>query len=113
MWVVIVVLFFSSLDCSNSCMEEERFALVNLQKYFISPYAFPTWAQESTDCCNWERVHCHNVTKRVVELHFGYFKYSYPDDRYLNASWFSSFKQLEVLILNGNSITGCVKNGGN
>ncbi|XP_039071755.1 receptor-like protein 13 [Hibiscus syriacus] len=79
----------------------------------------------SPDCCEWERVECNPTTGRITHLFLNftyagaYDDYIYTESntkkrvlRYLNASLFLPFQELQCLSLSGNSITGCVTNQG-
>lgn len=106
---MLVLILVSLVDYTDSCVEEERFALFRLQENWFRYDNFSTWNDKNPDCCRWERVRCHNVTKRVAELHLEYSKGL--DYNYLNVSLFSSFKQLQVLVLKGNYLHDLVNEG--
>ncbi|XP_059635892.1 receptor-like protein 15 [Cornus florida] len=104
----------------DGCLEQERIALLqfkasfNLQNrsdYNIDNDPFLDWEDEGiTDCCDWDRVECHNTTRRVLKLGLQYM--SLTDWSYLNTSLFLPFESLTSLDLSVNSLHGCVENQG-
>ncbi|XP_031274382.1 receptor-like protein 9b isoform X1 [Pistacia vera] len=107
-WVLLVIMLVSS---GEGCWEEERTALLQLKPVFSSKNYLQDWV-ENSNCCEWERVVCDNITSRVMKLEL----YDVGDGKvggwYLNASLFSSFQQLQSLDLSGNNIVGCIENEG-
>ncbi|XP_031274399.1 receptor-like protein 9b isoform X3 [Pistacia vera] len=105
-WVLLVIMLVSS---GEGCWEEERTALLQLKPVFSSKNYLQDWV-ENSNCCEWERVVCDNITSRVMKLEL----YDVGDGKvggwYLNASLFSSFQQLQSLDLSGNNIVGCIEN---
>ncbi|XP_044471584.1 receptor-like protein 9a [Mangifera indica] len=114
----ILMLLVMKLVClGECCLDEERSALLQLKpffNYYDSNYKrleLYNWV-ENSDCCAWERVEC-DITGRVIILYlFGESNQDLEEPRYLNASLFSLFQQLQRLYLNYNNIGGCVKNEG-
>ncbi|XVF65725.1 hypothetical protein PTKIN_Ptkin09bG0272700 [Pterospermum kingtungense] len=106
LWVV-VLLSVLSLEAawSNGCVEQERFALLQLKSFFnlLSE-------EEGSDCCQWERVECNITTGRVTSLSLNQTLWS--EGELLNASLFLPFEELRSLYLNQNGIAGCVENEG-
>ncbi|KAK3213071.1 hypothetical protein Dsin_017777 [Dipteronia sinensis] len=120
MWVFVVVfIIIVSLESrwSEACLEQERFALLQLKPFFNSPYnGLQNWVEgdHNSDCCQWDRVGCNNdTTSRVISLDLERTRnWSEMGEWYLNASLFSPFQQLQSLYLGGNQIAGCVENEG-
>ncbi|KAL5732571.1 hypothetical protein ACOSP7_031928 [Xanthoceras sorbifolium] len=59
---------FVSLE---GCLEEERFAFLQLKHFFNDPHSLRDWVEgeKNTDCCQWESVKCNRSTGRVTELY--------------------------------------------
>ncbi|KAK3213060.1 hypothetical protein Dsin_017766 [Dipteronia sinensis] len=114
MWVFVVVfIIIVSLESrwSEGCLEQERFALLQLKPFFNLDWVE---GDHNSDCCQWDRVECNNdTTSRVISLDLSYTRgWSDMGEWYLNASLFSPFQQLQTLDLYGNRIAGCVENEG-
>ncbi|KAH9687642.1 Receptor-like protein 13 [Citrus sinensis] len=100
---------------SEGCLDQERFALLRLKLFFDDPFnSLHHWVDDegATDCCQWERVECSNTTGRVIQLDLSFIGNWDLKERYLNASLFTPFQQLESLYLEYNNIAGCVENEG-
>ncbi|KAH9753632.1 Receptor-like protein 13 [Citrus sinensis] len=100
---------------SERCLDQERFALLRLKLFFDDPFnSLHHWVDDegATDCCQWERVECSNTTGRVIQLDLSFIGNWDLKERYLNASLFTPFQQLESLYLKYNNIAGCVENEG-
>ncbi|XP_040952145.1 receptor-like protein 15 isoform X5 [Gossypium hirsutum] len=115
--MVLVVLSLGSGLC-DGCLEEERFALFQLKPFFeFIDYKFQDLInniyekESSSNCCEWERVECNPITRRVTHLFLNYCS-NMEIDWYLNASLFLPFEKLQSIFLRGNFITGCVSNQG-
>ncbi|KAK8294071.1 hypothetical protein V6Z12_D06G230300 [Gossypium hirsutum] len=115
--MVLVVLSLGSGLC-DGCLEEERFALFQLKPFFeFIDYKFQDLInniyekESSSNCCEWERVECNPITRRVTHLFLNYSS-NMEIDWYLNASLFLPFEKLQSIFLRGNFITGCVANQG-
>ncbi|TYH68274.1 hypothetical protein ES332_D06G246900v1 [Gossypium tomentosum] len=117
--MVLVVLSLGSGLC-DGCLEEERFALFQLKPFFeFIDYKFQDLINDdfvyekesSSNCCEWERVECNPITRRVTHLFLNYSS-NMEIDWYLNASLFLPFEKLQSIFLRGNFITGCVANQG-
>lgn len=102
----------------ESCIEEERLALLNLNSYFQSHGdpnpQFPRLGKTQNDehnCCFWERVECNSTTQRVIELDLSdmvwYRSQQHSWD--FNVTMLQPFVQLGSLHLSGNSIGGLVE----
>ncbi|TXG61904.1 hypothetical protein EZV62_013267 [Acer yangbiense] len=115
MWVFVVVLIIIvSLESrwSEGCLEQERFALLQLKSFFNT---LDSWVEgdHNSDCCQWNMVLCNDTTGRVISLFlYGTRNWEEMGEWYLNASLFSPFQQLHGLDLGGNLIAGCVENEG-
>ncbi|KAF9613210.1 hypothetical protein IFM89_006311 [Coptis chinensis] len=118
-WTLCICVMFISYQYNGclGCLEEERIGLLKLKASIARPYIddpFLTWVNdEGSDCCDWERVKCNNSTRQVIQLSLNG-AYSYSDDanKFLNASLFLPFEQLQHLDLSQNFISGCHKNQG-
>ena len=120
-WVVLVLVQFGINGCFV-CWEQERTALLQLKASMIN-YTwhyidddlnyFTSWdsANKKSDCCDWESVKCNITTGRVIQLDLTDTISSYVD-RYLNASLFLPFEELQYLDLSFNHIPGWVPNEG-
>ncbi|KAK0582309.1 hypothetical protein LWI29_024038 [Acer saccharum] len=112
-----VLIFIVSLESrwSEGCLEQERFALLQLKPFFNSLHYLDNWVEgdHNSDCCQWDWVDCNNdTTGRVISLDLSYSRNSEMGEWYLNASLFSPFQQLQWLGLSYNGIAGCVENEG-
>ncbi|KAK0572391.1 hypothetical protein LWI29_030950 [Acer saccharum] len=123
MWVFVVVLItIVSLESrwSEGCLEQERFALLQLKPFFNTFHELDSWVEGdlNSDCCQWDWVECNHTTGRVISLELigglvgGRGSNSEMREWYLNASLFSPFQQLQTLYLIDNGIAGCVENEG-
>ncbi|GAY67746.1 hypothetical protein CUMW_258990, partial [Citrus unshiu] len=115
--VIMFVLLLIILEGGGSegCLDQERFALLRLKLFFDDPFnSLHHWVDDegATDCCQWERVECSNTTGRVIQLDLSFIGNWDLKERYLNASLFTPFQQLESLYLEYNNIAGCVENEG-
>ncbi|TXG61909.1 hypothetical protein EZV62_013272 [Acer yangbiense] len=118
-WMLVwlaVLIFIVSLESrwSEGCLEQERFALLQLKPFFNTFHELDSWVEgdhNNSDCCQWDRVECNNdTTSRVILLDLSYSRIS--GEWYLNASLFSPFQQLHTLDLSYSGIAGCVENEG-
>ncbi|KAK0571150.1 hypothetical protein LWI29_011835 [Acer saccharum] len=120
MWVFVGVLItIVSLESrwSEGCLEQERFALLQLKPFFSTFHELDSWVEgdHNSDCCQWDlRVECNDTTGRVIllDLYDTRGWNSEMGEWYLNASLFSPFQQLQSLDLSFNGIAGCVENEG-
>ena len=119
MWVFVVVLItIVSLESrwSEGCLEQERFALLQLKHFFNTFHKLDSWVEgdHNSDCCQWYCVRCNDTTGRVISLDLfgGRGPNSEMGEWYLNASLFSPFQQLQTLYLDYNGIAGCIENEG-
>ncbi|KAK6236114.1 hypothetical protein SCA6_011451 [Theobroma cacao] len=141
LWMFLVALILLEGWC-DGCWEQEKIALLQLKPFFHNIKGLHNWAEGNesiSDCCEWERVECNPTTGRVTRLFLnltttltssdlaydeyysdgGYdiyiFEYGGSTERdywYLDTSLFLPFEELKSLHLSGNSIAGCVHNGG-
>ncbi|OIT08742.1 PREDICTED: LRR receptor-like serine/threonine-protein kinase GSO2 [Nicotiana attenuata] len=86
--------------CIGFCRENEQQALESLKKEVYDPTNFLSSWIVGKDCCEWEGVVCHNLTRHVIELHIGsrvwHATTSY-DLRINNFEWLPSLTNLENL----------------
>nr|GMD11646.1 probable LRR receptor-like serine/threonine-protein kinase At1g34110 [Ipomoea batatas] len=108
-------------DGSVGCDAEERRALLRLRDVFKYPNGttpLPSWDEEETDCCMWERVKCDLSNRHVIQLSLARIRqldlgispftlnYSSDNTILLNTSLFLPFRELRDLSLVDNSIRG-------
>lgn len=112
-WVVLVLVQSCSYGCFG-CLEQERLALLQLKASINDPNGnnLPTWnsVNKDSECCNWERVNCSNITGRVVQIRLD--TMWTKADGYLNASLFLPFEEMKHLDLSFNLFRGWVPNEG-
>ncbi|XP_009104682.1 receptor-like protein 13 isoform X2 [Brassica rapa] len=107
-YLIWVILVLGQLHGYNGCVEKERKALLELEKYIISitieeysDYALPTWTYNTkSDCCRWEGVKCNRTSKRVTEIAFG--TLSLKENSLLNLSLLHPFEDIRSLNLSRN-----------
>ncbi|KAI4380610.1 hypothetical protein MLD38_006781 [Melastoma candidum] len=90
------------------CPLEERDALLTIKAAFFSDpdgATFPSWSEQSLNCCDWERVGCDNSTLQVDSLDFHWLYIGRGTDKILNASLFLPFQGLKMLDLNQNDLS--------
>nr|GMD03183.1 probable LRR receptor-like serine/threonine-protein kinase At1g34110 [Ipomoea batatas] len=96
-------------DGSVGCDAEERRALLRLRDVFKYPNGttpLPSWDEEETDCCMWERVKCDLSNRHVIQLSLARIRQSSDNTILLNTSLFLPFRELRDLSLVDNSIRG-------
>uniref|UniRef100_A0A7C9AKS0 Leucine-rich repeat-containing N-terminal plant-type domain-containing protein n=1 Tax=Opuntia streptacantha TaxID=393608 RepID=A0A7C9AKS0_OPUST len=103
----------------ESCIEEERLALLDLNSYFrshghLDPWLDGLWEREKDEynCCTWERVHCNSMTQHVIELDLSAPVNSNTRPWVFNVTMLQPFGQLMSLDLSWNSIGGLVEKDG-
>ncbi|OIT08747.1 PREDICTED: LRR receptor-like serine/threonine-protein kinase FLS2 [Nicotiana attenuata] len=83
--------------CIGFCRENEQQALESLKKEVYDPTnSLSSWIV-GKDCCEWEGVVCHNLTRHVIELHIGSDLNGSYDLRINNFEWLPSLFNLENL----------------
>ncbi|CBI21113.3 unnamed protein product, partial [Vitis vinifera] len=104
-WAFLVLFLVLDYGCFG-CLDEERIALLVLKAAFCSPdcSSLPSWEDEESDCCGWERVECSNTTGRVLKLFLNNTRESSQEYLYINASLFSPFVELKILNLSTNML---------
>ena len=116
MLTVLLVILTVSLQgwVPLGCLEEERIALLHLKDSLNYPNgtSLPSWIKAHANCCDWERIRCNSSTGRVTILLLEGVRNEEVGDRYLNASLFLPFQQLNVLSLSNNRIAGWVEKKG-
>ncbi|KAA3478448.1 receptor-like protein 12 isoform X1 [Gossypium australe] len=119
-WLAMVLVVLSlGVGLCDGCLEEERFALFQLEPFFefinyrVQYLEFESYPgkESSSNCCEWERVECNLITGRVTHLFLNDSSYN-KMHWHLNASLFLPFEELQILSLSGNFIAGCVANQG-
>nr|GLL35657.1 LRR receptor-like serine/threonine-protein kinase FLS2 isoform X3 [Ipomoea trifida] len=96
-------------DGSVGCDAEERIALLRLRDVFKYPNGttpLPSWDEEQTDCCMWERVKCDQSNHYITQLSLAHIRLWSSDPIFLNTSLFLPFRELRNLSLVENSIRG-------
>ncbi|KAK0570584.1 hypothetical protein LWI29_003525 [Acer saccharum] len=68
--------------------------------------------EKNSDCCQWEKVECNNTAGRVIKLDLSSARDQELGKWYLNASLFSSFKELEWLDFSYNRVIDFVETEG-
>jgi hypothetical protein len=109
LWVLLALQFMFYM--AGGCVVEERIALMRIRSLLVEANSkVPASWGRSDDCCSWERVTCNNST-RVSGLNLDYLcrwkkgtSITFGDPYWnLNLTIFSSFHELQLLDLEGNS----------
>ncbi|KAF7152121.1 hypothetical protein RHSIM_Rhsim01G0054100 [Rhododendron simsii] len=114
-WVAVIMLAVLESGC-NGCLEKERIALLQLKHSINIPNridSLPSWEEDDNmDCCQWERVECNSITRRVVKLElYGVRDWRSMDEYWhLNASILLPFESLRSLNLSENLLRSFVGN---
>ncbi|KAL4625741.1 hypothetical protein ACB092_05G046800 [Castanea dentata] len=116
------LLLFVQIHEHKACIEEERMGLLEL-KAFLKSYTnytkplLPTWVFETKgECCSWERVNCSTTTGHVINLTLSNINeeqewfYDLKGTWFLNVSLLQPFKELRILDLSNNGISGWLGN---
>ncbi|XP_058106538.1 uncharacterized protein LOC131249794 [Magnolia sinica] len=103
------VLFWSIAYCwcwCEGCLDGERRVLLQIKESINHPNgaALPDWVGE--DCCKWELVVCDESTSHVKELHLIRQRHESQGTWYPNVTLFSEFKQLQIIELQWNQLSG-------
>ena len=127
--LLCALLLFVQIHEHRGCIEEERTGLLELKSFLKSNTnstdAFlPSWVNEAkSECCGWERVRCNATTGHVIQLSLDDLNPE-PSDEYdsifiydrnswfLNVSLLLPFKELRILDLSENGISGWLGNEG-
>ena len=103
----------------RACIEEERTGLLELKAFLKSHTNYtkpllPTWVYETKgECCSWERVNCSTTTGHVINLTLSNINTEQDyGTLFLNVSLLQSFKELRILDLSNNGISGWLGNEG-
>nr|POF04396.1 lrr receptor-like serine/threonine-protein kinase gso1 [Quercus suber] len=117
------LLLFVQIHEHRACIEEERTALLELKAFLKSHTNYtkpllPTWVYETKgECCSWEQVTCSTTTGHVINLTLSNINEEQDDGEgtwFLNMSLLQPFKELRILDLSNNGISGWLENeGGN
>ncbi|XP_044471364.1 receptor-like protein 13 [Mangifera indica] len=108
-WLLMLLLVIKLVCLGEGCWDEERTALLQLKSFFNYVNSY-NWV-ENSNCCEWKRVVCDDITGRVIQLYlYANFESELEKSWYLNASLFSPFQQLQSLNLRFNNIGGCIEN---
>eukprot|EP00261_Vitis_vinifera_P036617 XP_019077860.1 PREDICTED: probable LRR receptor-like serine/threonine-protein kinase At4g36180 isoform X3 [Vitis vinifera] len=128
MWVFILLLV--QICGCKGCIEEEKMGLLEFKAFLKvndehTDFLLPSWIDNNTsECCNWERVICNPTTGRVKKLSLNDIRqqqnwlevswYGYENVKFwlLNVSIFLHFEELHHLNLSGNSFDGFIENEG-
>ena len=126
--LLCALLLFVQIHEHRGCIEEERTGLVQLKSFLKSnhddpDFFLPSWVNEAkSECCDWERVSCNATTGHVIwlglyDLSQGFLEQadSYMDNGnswFLNVSLLLPFKELRILDLSNNGISGWLGNEG-
>ncbi|XP_059595798.1 putative receptor-like protein 8 isoform X2 [Vitis vinifera] len=126
MWVFILLLV--QICGCKGCIEEEKMGLLEFKAFLKlnnehADFLLPSWIDNNTsECCNWERVICNPTTGRVKKLFFNDITrqqnflednwYYYENVKFwlLNVSLFLPFEELHHLNLSANSFDGFIEN---
>ncbi|GJV05646.1 leucine-rich repeat protein [Tanacetum coccineum] len=97
-------------NISAVCSKQERLALLKF-KHSVNDVADMLSSWVGNDCCQWERVHCDNVTGKVDSLHLrGREDYINRDDEYLIGkeviTSLGDLRHLKFLDLSANDFRG-------
>nr|GMD09759.1 LRR receptor-like serine/threonine-protein kinase GSO1 [Ipomoea batatas] len=114
LWVVILVMLVKSWH-SSGCWEEERIALLHVKTEIKYTYgkSLDSWIDDrGSNCCEWPKVTCSNITRRVIELSLGSTRDTRVGYWYIDASIFLPFKHLMSLDLSRNNLGGVIEGGG-
>ena len=128
MWVFILLLV--QICGCKGCIEEEKMGLLEFKAFLQlndehADFLLPSWIDNNTsECCNWERVICKPTTGRVKKLFLNDIRqqqnfledswYYYKNAKFwlLNVSLFLPFEELHHLNLSANSFDGFIENEG-
>ncbi|XP_050285634.1 receptor-like protein 9a [Quercus robur] len=113
------LLLFAQIHEHRACIEEEGTSLLELKAFIKShtnytEHILPTWVYETkSECCSWEQVICSTTTGHVISLSLSG-SYPYYHDGvgtwFPNVSLLQPFKELRILDLSDNGITGWLGN---
>jgi len=93
----------------ESCIEEERLALLDLKSYFRSQ---GEREKDEYNYCTWERVQCNSTTQHVIELDLSGLAESNQGLWVFNVTMLQPFGQLMSLDLSWNNIGSLVEKDG-
>nr|GMD70167.1 LRR receptor-like serine/threonine-protein kinase GSO1 [Ipomoea batatas] len=114
--IITLVLLPTNWWFCQGCLEEERFALLQLKSNINNPNgnSLSSWIDNNrSDCCEWPNVVCDTSTKRVVQISLNSTRiWVVQGDWHFNASLFLPFKMLRVLSLEQTDMVGWVENQG-
>ena len=120
------LLLFVQIHEHRACIEEERMGLLELKTFLKSHINYtkpllPTWVNETKgECRSWEQVNCSTTTGHVINLTLSNInEFQYPTFvTYVRGTWFLNvsllqpFKELRILDLSDNGISGWLGNEG-
>ncbi|KAK3002295.1 hypothetical protein RJ639_021225 [Escallonia herrerae] len=99
----------------HGCLEAERLALLQIKASINHPNgtSLPEWKDDNTsDCCHWDGIDCHEVTRSVIALDLFNKRLDELGDWCLNASLFRPFESLTDLHLSFNKLLICTNDEG-
>ncbi|KAL3845821.1 hypothetical protein ACJIZ3_003224 [Penstemon smallii] len=114
-WLVLWSLSLVQLLKTFGCIEEERIGLLKLKEEIFKPPNFDpdneysTWGEQETDCCKWNNVKCHLLTKRVVQINLLIYSHEFDARRglwYLNSSLLLPFQELHNFSIYSDKLKG-------
>ncbi|XP_019184110.1 PREDICTED: LRR receptor-like serine/threonine-protein kinase GSO1 isoform X3 [Ipomoea nil] len=117
-WIssLIIILVLPNWWFCNGCLDEERFALLQLKSSVNYPNgnSLPLWREDDKSTCEWPNVVCNTTTKHVVQISLESTETwkLVQSDWHFNASLFLPFKMLRALSLASNGLVGWVQNQG-
>lgn len=120
---LVILIFIMAGGIHGGCIEKERKALLEI-KASLKSYAgddahhlLPTWTDEGSECCDWERVKCNSSTGHVTDLALNNLREIVYEDYSqkiweLNVSVFLHFKELRNLNLSYDFLDNGIENTG-
>ncbi|KAL3845825.1 hypothetical protein ACJIZ3_003228 [Penstemon smallii] len=110
-WLVFGSLALVQLLQTFGCIEQERIGLLRLKEeiFKLPKYLNSTWGEQETDCCKWDNVKCHLLTKRVVQLELFIEGHELDAKRglwYLNSSLLLPFQELHNFSIYSDKLKG-------
>uniref|UniRef100_A0A199UAK4 Leucine-rich repeat-containing N-terminal plant-type domain-containing protein n=1 Tax=Manihot esculenta TaxID=3983 RepID=A0A199UAK4_MANES len=118
LWAFLVIIFLQ-MNGSRACLEKERIGLLEFKAFMKSNCEvddnLDSWVEDGTsDCCDWERVTCSSISRRVVDLSLYWVAKhsSLGITCSLNLSMFYPFEELLSLDFSNNWFNGWIDKAG-